>query len=219
MYDTDCSGLQAIVPELQGNQKIFIGIYNIDNIASSVSIIKSVFNGDFSKVYAVSVGNELVNSGAKSVSDVSSAVQSAKSQLKNIGYNGDVVTVDTLVATENNTGLCSASDFIAVNCHPYWDGHVDPSNCGPWIKQQLSDLSSTCNNNKKIVVTETGWPTQGSTYINAVPSKSNQDKCIQSIIDTLGSQAILFTTYNDYWKSPGSQGVEQYWGIFGDSPE
>ncbi|QEU58878.1 hypothetical protein KDRO_B01430 [Kluyveromyces lactis] len=217
IYDTDCDAMEAILSQLQSGQKIFVGIYDIDNIASSVSAIESAFNGDFSKVYAISVGNELINAGTSTVSQLSSAVESAKSKLSAIGYTGDVVTVDTLVATENNSGLCSMSDFIAVNCHPYWDGNVEPSNCGPWVKQQLDNLSSTCNNGKKIIVTETGWPTKGDTYGSCVPSKSNQETCVQSIIDTLGSQAILFTTYNDYWKDAGAQGVEQYWGIFGDS--
>ncbi|CDO94425.1 unnamed protein product [Kluyveromyces dobzhanskii CBS 2104] len=217
IYDTDCDSIEPILASLQSSQKIFLGIYDIDKIAASVSIIESAFNGDFSKVYAISVGNELVNAGTNTVSEVSSAVESARTQLSAIGYTGDIVTVDTLVATENNSGLCSVSDFIAVNCHPYWDGNVDPSNCGPWVKTQIDNLSSTCNNGKTILITETGWPTEGNTYGTCVPSKANQETCIKSIIDSIGDQAILFTTYNDYWKDAGDEGVEQYWGIFGDS--
>ena len=108
---------------------------------------------------------------------------------------------------------------MCIRDSPYWDGNVAPSNCGPWLKQQIDNLSASCNNGKRVIVTETGWPTQGSTFGTCVPSKENQDVCIKSIIETLGSQTILFTTYNDYWKAAGAQGVEQFWGIFGDSSE
>lgn len=219
IYDTDCEAMSAILSAMGSDQKLMVGIYYIDDIASSVSLIESAFDGDYSQLYAVSVGNELVNSGDNTPAEILTAVESARTQLTAIGYTGDVVTVDTLVAVEDNTSMCSIGDFLAVNSHPYWDGNVDPEDCGTWLQTQIENLSNTCGSDKTILITETGWPTEGSTYGTCVPSKTNQETCINSIIETLGSQVILFTTYNDYWKSAGTYGVEQYWGIFGDSSE
>ena len=43
-----------------------------------------------------SVGNELVNTGQASASQVVAAIASAKTTLKAAGYNGPVATVDTM---------------------------------------------------------------------------------------------------------------------------
>lgn len=219
IYDIDCDSLEPILSSLGSAQKLFVGIHDIDNIGDAVSKISSAFKGDFSKVHTISVGNELVNFGTKTPSQIKSAVESARSKLSDIGYSGKVVSVDTLVAVEKNTDLCSCSDYIAVNSHAYWDGNVEPSNCGQWLKEQIENLSSACNNGKDILITETGWPNKGSSYGSCTPSQENQETCIKSIVETLGSKVFLFTTYNDYWKAAGSYGVEQNWGVFGDSDE
>ncbi|SCU81966.1 LAFA_0C08240g1_1 [Lachancea sp. 'fantastica'] len=215
-YATDCNVLDNLKASLAPSQKIMVGIWDLTKISESVSAISAAFGTDFSAVYAISVGNELVNSGSATVGDIQNAVSSARSQLAGIGYHGPVVTVDTLVAVMANPQMCDVSDFLAVNSHPYWDGNVDASNCGPWLQQQIANLQSKCGSQKPVLITETGWPTRGDANGNCQPSQANMETCIASITSTLGSQTLLFTTYNDYWKSPGAQNVEQNWGVFGD---
>lgn len=223
IYGTDCSGPQNVLSALNSNQKLFVGIQSISDLESDLSSLDSAIKGSergWDAIDTVSIGNELVNGGSNSASDVAQAVKKAKSWLKSnaSSFSGSVVTVDTLVAVENNSGdLCDASDYLAVNSHPFWDGNVDPSDAGPWLKQQISDLQEKCGNNgKKVVITETGWPTKGDSFQKCQPSTKNQLAAIKSISETIGDQVIFFTTYNDYWKDAGNYDVEQYWGIFGD---
>ncbi|CUS22683.1 LAQU0S06e03642g1_1 [Lachancea quebecensis] len=216
VYDTDCEVLGNVVSALSGSQKIMVGIWNIEKIQESVDDISVAFGSDFSKIYAVSVGNELVNSGQASVSAIQSAVSIARDLLGKIGFTGQIVTVDTLVAVSANPALCECSDFIAVNCHPYWDGNVEPAECGNWLQEQIASLRTKCGTVKQILITETGWPSYGLPNGKCTPSASNMQTCVSTISSLVGSQAILFSTYNDYWKPPGSHNVEQHWGIFGD---
>ncbi|SCU84959.1 LANO_0C02916g1_1 [Lachancea nothofagi CBS 11611] len=216
IYATDCNVLANLKAAVSSNQKIMVGIWDLTKISDSVTAITSAFGSDFSQIQSVSVGNELVNSGQATVQDIQTAVSSAKSQLQAIGYSGSVVSVDTLVAVTANPGLCEISDFLAVNSHPYWDGNVEPSNCGPWLKQQIANLQATCGSDKQVLITETGWPNSGDANGNCWPSPENMQTCVESINSALGSQVLLFTTYNDYWKNPGPENVEQRWGIFGD---
>ncbi|AMD21802.1 HFL054Wp [Eremothecium sinecaudum] len=216
LYDTDCHCIENVMSALSPHQKVFLGIYYIEKIAESIAIIKDALAGDFSKVYAISVGNEIVNNGEAATATVEKTLSSARSQLSAIGYTGPLVSVDTLVAVLNHPELCNYSDFIAVNSHPYWDGKVAPNNCGPWLKKQVQYLADHCNVKKNILVTETGWPSAGVPFVENIPSKDNQDICLKSIIETMRDQVLLFTMYNDYWKPPGPYGVEQFWGIFGD---
>lgn len=223
LYSTDCNAIENILLTMTSSQKLFLGIYEIDQqtIVNGLSTIKQEVEGSsrgWSAVHTISVGNERVNDGKSTVQDLTTALKTTRSWLEQYApnYNGYVVTVDTLVAAVAHTGICEISDYIAVNCHPYWDGGVYPQNSGSWLQQQIKNLQNACGTSKPILITETGWPTKGDTNGVSVPSPQNQIAAIRSINSVLSSKVLMFTMYNDYWKNPGSKNVEQDWGIFGD---
>ena len=111
--------------------------------------------------------------------------------------------------------LCDISDYLAVNCHPYFSG-IEALTSGTWLQQQTAQLKSHCNNGKDILITESGWPNAGNTLGQAVPSTESQVLALQSLGKVMGHQVVMFTMYNDYWKDPGPYNVEQRWGIYGD---
>lgn len=137
------------------------------------------------------------------------------------GYKGPVVAVDTFIAILNNPGLCDASDYIAANCHPYFDGGVSASGAGAWVAQQASKLSSVCggkdvlitgtSSQRQILIQESGWPTAGETNGQAVASKTNQAIAMAGILSSMRNKCVVFTAFDDLWKSPGEFGVEQHW--------
>ncbi|KAK6464801.1 glycoside hydrolase superfamily [Scheffersomyces coipomensis] len=224
LYATDCSGIQNVIAALQSHQQLFLGIWDIDDasVTSGLEVIQQsvgTTSRGWSIVHTISIGNEQVNSGTATPAQIQVAVAAARSWLQANAsqYTGYVVSVDTLVAVVSNPSLCQYSDYLAVNCHPYWDGGVEPGNSGPWLQAQIANLESVCNNGKSVLITETGWPTQGDTFgTDGVPSIPNQTSALQSIMSVLSSQVIAFTLYNDYWKEPGPQNVEQHWGIYGN---
>ncbi|KAG7196007.1 uncharacterized protein KQ657_000013 [Scheffersomyces spartinae] len=223
LYSTDCSAIENLLLLMTSGQSLFLGIYNIDThtITTGLQTIKTAVEGSslgWNAVNTISIGNERVNNGWSTPADMQTAVNTAKSWLKSNApnYTGPVVTVDTLVATVNNPQLCQVSDYIAVNCHPFWDGGVEPSNAGPWLQEQILHLRSVCGSSKRILITETGWPTKGDTFGICVPSQENQNLAISSINSVLANDVYMFTTYNDFWKQPGPSNVEQYWGIYGN---
>ncbi|KAI5953337.1 hypothetical protein KGF54_002708 [Candida jiufengensis] len=223
LYSTDCSGIENVLASMTSNQKLYLGLWNIDSasVQSGLAEIKTAISTSsrgWGVVHTIAVGNERVNAGAASVAQMQTAVDTARSWLKTNApnYTGYIVTVDTLVAYVANPQLCEMSDYLAVNSHPYWDGGVQPSNSGPWLLNQISNLQNVCGSSKEVLITETGWPTQGDNFGQCVPSVQNQVAAIKSINQSLGSKVIMFTMYNDYWKDPGPYNVEQHWGIFGD---
>ncbi|ODV59403.1 glycoside hydrolase family 17 protein, partial [Ascoidea rubescens DSM 1968] len=219
VYGTDCDTYGKVLSAIGSNQKLFAGIFHITDIQSQASLlidaVKSSSRG-WNAIYTVSIGNELVNNGAASTGQIKSAIDSVRSILSSAGYTGPVVSVDTLVAVKNNVALCEYSDYIAVNCHPFFDGKVKPSECGSWLKSQVNEVFEKCGSSKSVFIAETGWPHSGQSIGVSVPSSENQQTCIASIKETLGSSVTLFSQYNDYWKDPGPFGVEQAWGMFGD---
>ncbi|GAB7365839.1 hypothetical protein MBLNU230_g7171t1 [Neophaeotheca triangularis] len=220
IYGVDCNQVTTVLSAAKSkNMGVFAGIFNIDQVSNEVQTLIDAVDGDWDMIKTVSVGNEGINNGDYSISAVSSAVDTARSALQSAGYNGPVVTVDTFVAIIANPGLCEVGDFVAANCHAYFDGGVEAKDAGDFVLNQAQRVSSACNG-KTTVITETGWPSQGSANQKAVPSKENQAAAVQSIEEKFDSNVILFTAFNDHWKTDfaGSHNAEQYWGIYGDAP-
>ncbi|CCF60040.1 hypothetical protein KAFR_0I02610 [Kazachstania africana CBS 2517] len=216
LYGVDCQQVENVLQAKQSSQKLFLGIYYMDAIESGVSTIQSAIEsyGSWDDVYTVSIGNELVNSGSATASQIEGYVNSGKTALTAAGYTGPVVSVDTFTAVIDNTELCNYSDYIAVNAHAYFDYYTAAADAGTWLKTQISRVSDACGGNKTVLITESGWPSQGETYGSAVPSKANQEAAISSIKSNCGDSTILFTAYNDLWKADGSYGVEKWWGVY-----
>lgn len=150
---------------------------------------------------------------------VTAAIDQVRSTLKAAGYNGPVVTVDTMVAMKANPDLCHASDYCAINCHAFFDGNVAADGAGPFVLDWAQQVSKAAGG-KTVVITETGWPTQGDTNGKAVPSKENQDAAIASIKEAFAQNAILYSAFNDLWKkdSANTHNAEKFWGIMGNAP-
>ncbi|ODV83164.1 glycoside hydrolase family 17 protein [[Candida] arabinofermentans NRRL YB-2248] len=215
LYGVDCNQVENVMQAKADGQKLFLGIYFMDAITSAVEQISDAVDsyGSWDDITTVSVGNELVNSGSATTSQVKAYISEGRAALKSAGYTGSVVSVDTHVAIINNPELCEYSDYIAFNAHSYWDGTIYPSGAGDWLLLQMQRVWSACGGEKTVLCSESGWPTKGDTYGVAVPSEANQATAISSIESSCGDSTILFTAFNDLWKSPGDYGVEQYWGI------
>lgn len=218
LYGVDCNQVEYVTDAMADNQLLFAGIYYMDAITSGVQTLATAVEASigWSRVHTVSIGNEFVNDGTATTDQIKSYVSEGREALTSAGYTGPVVSVDTLVAVQNNPVLCDYSDYIAVNSHPYFDGNVVAANSGPWLETQIANIKSICGGEKSVLITETGWPTKGDTYGKAVPGTSEQTAALDSISDSCGDQVLFFNAYNDLWKADGAYGVEKYWGIYTD---
>merc|ERR1711964_143543 len=98
-YGTDCDQVANVLAVVKARKiKLFAGIFELNNLGSQVDTIVKAANGDWSNFDTISVGNELVNSGAADAPTVVKAIGTVRGLLKAAGYTGNVVTVDTLVA-------------------------------------------------------------------------------------------------------------------------
>jgi exo-beta-1,3-glucanase (GH17 family) len=219
IYGTSCNQVATVLSAAKSHGlKLFAGVSDLSTLNSEIQTIVSAANGDWSSFDTITIGNELVNSGAASASAVVAALSTARGLLGAAGYTGKIVTVDTLTATLLNPVLADKSDYAAVNCHPFFDPNTAPSDAGGFIQTQISNLrTKLANSNQEIVITETGYPHCGSANGQAVPSLSNQAAALSSIKSTFSSGIVLLSAFDDAWKtnSAGTFGVEQCWGIGG----
>lgn len=216
IYGTDCNQVPNVLAALASHQKVFAGVFDVNDVDNSLKAISDAVkaHGGWDVVHTVSIGNELVNNGAMTASAMNQITNSSRQKLRSYGYQGPVVSVDTFIAVINNPELCDASDYMAVNAHAFFDGHIKAEGAGQWAVEQTQRVWTACNGKKEVMIAESGWPSSGGTNGVAVPSKDNQQKAISSLKSAIGNDCILFTAFNDYWKSPGAFAAEQYWGIF-----
>ncbi|SGZ54115.1 CIC11C00000004640 [Sungouiella intermedia] len=215
LYGVDCNQVENVLPALGDNQKLFAGIYFVNDISGGVSTLAAAVkaNGGWDRVHTVSIGNELVNNGEATVSQIKSYVAQGRSALTAAGYTGPVVSVDTFIAVINNPELCEYSDYMAVNAHAFFDGYVAAEDAGDWVLLQIERVATACSS-KSVFITETGWPTRGDSNGVAVPSSENQLAALASISEKCGNDVTFFNAYNDLWKADGAYNAEKYWGIY-----
>lgn len=103
---------------------------------------------------------------------------------------------------KDNIELCTASDFCAINCHAFFDGNTLPDEAGTWVKGWAKQISEAAGG-KTTIITESGWPHQGSPNNKAIPSPENQAAAIASLKAAFGggSNLVLYNSFNDLWKS------------------
>ncbi|TGO12079.1 hypothetical protein BTUL_0095g00370 [Botrytis tulipae] len=225
IYGTDCNQVATtLVAAKKYGFKIFAGVYDFAEVSSETQAIVDAVNGDWSLITTISIGNEWVNNGVTDAAGVAGAVATAKSILSAANYPGKVVAVDTLAATKLYPSLCDNVDYCAVNCHPFFDTNTAADAAGTFLSTQISELRALLSNpDMDIVITETGWPSAGTSHDQAVASPAAQTTALAAIKELFASNAsnvFLFSTFNDYWKvnTAALYMAEQSWGYLGNSP-
>ncbi|KAF7550085.1 hypothetical protein G7Z17_g5949 [Cylindrodendrum hubeiense] len=222
IYGTDCDQVAlAHTAAKDMNVKLFLGIWDISKVTDEAQLIIDGVDGDWDMIHTVSVGNERVNAGEASAEDVVAAVKKARSILREAGYDGPVVTVDTFVAVIAHPELCEESDYCAFNAHAFFDATVAADQAGTWLTSTLSNVKDAVSGDiKKFIVTESGWPCKGLTNGLAVPSASEQKAALASIRKAFADnldEVVLFSAFNTPWKAEekATFNAEPFWGIDG----
>jgi exo-beta-1,3-glucanase (GH17 family) len=72
-------------------------------------------------------------------------------------------------------------------------------------------------NGKKVIITETGWPSQGTNLYGAVPSDENFMKYFINIQNWSKVDSIdihYFSSFDESWKVGAEGDVGAYWGLW-----
>lgn len=220
VYGIDCNQIPNVYAAAKTNNlKVFFGIFSLDDLGDQIATLVQGIQKDWSIVDTVSIGNELVNNGQASPQQILDALKSSRALLKQSGWTGPVVTVDTFVAVLAHPELCKASDYCACNIHPFFDPNTAPGQAGVFVANQVQNIRNKLGDpSARVRVTESGWPWQGSANGQAVPGVEQQAAAISSIRAAFASNPqdmVLFSAFNDLWKKadPPTFYAEQYWGI------
>jgi len=225
LYGVDCNQVPNVLAVARKmNFKVMLGIYDITQAAADATTIVSAVGGDWSVVHSIGSGNEVVNKAILSGQDGNAAVAQSlaaaevvRGIVKAAGFTGPVVTPDVFHRFTEFPALCGSESWVAINCHPFFDGGITADQSGTFYTNNVAKVKSACG--KNVLVTETGWPTQGMNNGVAVPSKDNQNTVVSQGGSALDNDYIVLGAFNDMWKQNNAAtfDAEQYWGVHGAS--
>jgi exo-beta-1,3-glucanase (GH17 family) len=158
------------------------------------------------------VGNEVMYRQDLSEEELLSFINEVKEKITTdvpVGY------VDAYYEFEDRPAITETCDIILANCYPFWEGcHQDYSLL---YMKDMYRRAQRAGKGKKVIITETGWPNQGSSLAGAVPSKENAMKYF--INAQLWSKEedidlFYFSSFDESWKVGSEGDVGSYWGIW-----
>lgn len=212
-YSTDCSTLEFVgdACEKHGIQ-MMVGVFidgsagcsaSSPKIAEQISALKNW--GKWDMVQLVTVGNEAIINGYCTAAEIASLVETCKSEFS--GYTGLYTTAETVniwQEPETQSALCGVVDILGTNAHAFFNYQTTADKAGEFVKGQLDIVSNLCEGKEGIVL-ETGWPSRGTSLGLAVAGVAEQRTALDSIIKECGDKAVLFSLYDDKWKSANTE--------------
>jgi exo-beta-1,3-glucanase (GH17 family) len=162
-------------------------------------------------VDVAAVGNEVLYRGEMAEADLIACLNRVRTALADIpvGY------VDAYYEFADRPQLTEACDVILANCYPYWEGcHIDYSLL--YMKQMYFQAKQAAGD-KKVIITETGWPSKGDPLGVAEPSYENALKYFinaQKWTREEGIELFYFSAFDEGWKVGTEGSVGAFWGLW-----
>jgi glucan 1,3-beta-glucosidase len=158
------------------------------------------------------VGNEVLYRKDLTEGELLDSIYRVKKAIPHIpvGY------IDAYYEFSERPKITEACDVILANCYPFWECcHMDYSLM--YMKQMYYQAKHAGRGIKPVIITETGWPSEGEDYKGALPSWEN---ALKYFINTqLWSKEenidiFYFSSFDESWKVGAEGDVGAYWGIW-----
>ncbi len=158
------------------------------------------------------VGNEVLYRDDLSEEELLEKIRYVKEQINDdipVGY------VDAYYEFVQRPAITELCDVILCNCYPYWEGtSIDDSF---QHMQHMFNQAKGAGHGKRVIITETGWPSKGEGLGGAKPSHENAMKYFVNA--NLWSkdediEMFYFSSFDESWKVGSEGDVGAYWGVW-----
>ena len=213
-----CTDGNDLIPQLAREYgfKTLVGAWlgqDEDKNEEEMTRLVELAQGGFVDVAAV--GNEVLYREEMSEAGLIACINRVRAALPDIpvGY------VDAYYEFADRPQLTEACDVILANCYPYWEGcHIDYSLL---YMKQMYFQAKQAGGGKKVIITETGWPSEGDALGAAEPGYENALKYFinaQKWTKEEDIEMFYFSAFDESWKVGTEGSVGAFWGLW-DSEE
>jgi len=123
--------------------------------------------------------------------------------------------VDAYYEFSHRPRITEACDVILANCYPYWEGCSQEYSL-VYMRDMYNQAKSAANG-KKVIISETGWPSQGEGLQGAIPGHESALKYFinaQVWSDDDDIEMFYFSSFDESWKVGAEGDVGAYWGLW-----
>ena len=209
-----CTDGNEIIPRIAKEYGIktlvgaWLGDDNDINKREIAGLIKLAKEG---YVDIAAVGNEVMYRKDLKEDELLAFMHEVKAAIPDIpmGY------VDAYYEFSHRPRITEACDVILANCYPYWEGCSQEYSL-VYMRDMYNQAKSAANG-KKVIITETGWPSEGEGLQGAIPGHENALKYfinsqVWSYDDDI--EIFYFSSFDESWKVGAEGVVGAYWGLW-----
>ncbi|MFN7312965.1 MAG: MFS transporter [Bacteroidota bacterium] len=210
-----CTAGNELVPEIahQKNLKTIVGAWiGKDKVRNEKEIAALINLANAGLVNIAAVGNEVLHRNEISEKELVDYINRVKQAIPNhieVGY------VDAYYQFLQRPLLIETCDVVLCNFYPFWEGAAIDYSVS--YLHHMFELTKRASKEKKIIVTETGWPSYGETIKYAVPSRINAMKYFIVTQQWANSNHIplfYFSSFDESWKIEHEGKVGTSWGLW-----
>ena len=158
------------------------------------------------------VGNEVLHRDEISEAEIIDYINRVK---KAIPSHIEVGYVDAYYQFIERPKLVEACDLLLCNFYPFWEGaSIDYSMS--YLSNML-EVTKLISQGKRIIITETGWPSFGQIVESAIPSRINAMKYFilsQEWAKANNLELFHFSSFDESWKVIQEGKLGTSWGIW-----
>jgi glycoside/pentoside/hexuronide:cation symporter, GPH family len=158
------------------------------------------------------VGNEVLLRDELPEAELLAYIQRVRAALPD---DVPVGCVDAYYQFLERPALTAACDVLLPNCYPFWEG-IDIHMAAPTLRRMVG-LVQAAGGDKRVIVTETGWPGSGQPVAGAVPSAENAMRYfvdVQQWARREGVKLFYFSSFDEPWKLQQEGEVGTQWGLW-----
>jgi len=212
-----CTNGNELIPEIANQKgiKTVVGAWISNDLNRNEKEIQSLIAlAKAGLVDVAAVGNEVLHRDEISEQQIISYLKRVKDAVPNIpvGY------VDAYYQFLDRPNLVSNCDVLLVNFYPFWEGASIEHTVS--YLQNMLELTQAISNGKKIIITETGWPSKGETIEQAIPSQINAMKYFVASQDWAKNnnlELFHFSSFDESWKVTQEGTIGTAWGIWDEN--
>ena len=210
-----CTEGNELIPEIAHSKglKTVVGAWISDDKVKNEKEIQSLIKlAEAGLVDIAAVGNEVLHREEIGEQELIGYIQRVRAALPDsiaVGY------VDAYYQFLDRPALVDACDAILANCYPFWEGSENDYALS--YLNRMMELTQQISNGKKVIITETGWPSKGENIESAVPSRLNAMKYFIAVQDWAKNNEIelfYFSSFDESWKIKQEGEVGAGWGIW-----
>jgi glucan 1,3-beta-glucosidase len=208
-----CTQGNELIPKIAAEYglKTLVGVWLEDNLENNEKELQNAIKiAQAGHADMLAVGNEVMLREEMTDTQLVDYINRAKEGAPGVkvGY------VDAYYLFEDYPLVADACDVIFANCYPFWEGY--PAEHALVYMKNMYSRAVNVANGKPVIVSETGWPDQGTAEGAAVPSFEN---AIRYFVDTYhwaekeNVDIFYFSSFDEDWKIADEGDVGAYWGI------